>query len=82
MLLTPEPDTRPDLDWSEGDTDRAEWDVLGTDPVMADYDDDEEDEDLDFYDDDEDLEEDFDDDFDDMPSAIDDDDDEDDDDEL
>ena len=43
--------------------------VLGTQPLMAGYEDEEEDENTDFYDDDDEYEEDYEDDFDKEPSA-------------
>lgn len=81
MLLV-HPTTDSDTDLLVLDPEGQQQEILGPQIVMGDYDDDDEEEGLDFYDDDEDYIEDFDDDFDDEPSANEDYDDDEDDDDL
>lgn len=81
-MLLMNPQTDSDTDLLVLDPEQEQKDVLGPQPVMGDYDDDDDEDGVDFYDDDEDYDEDYDDDFDDEPSANEDYDDDEDDDDL
>jgi hypothetical protein len=67
LLITPQTDS--DADTLVLDPEEEQRGFLGTQPVMAGYDDEDEEENTDFYDDDEEYDEDYEEDFDDEPSA-------------
>lgn len=81
MLIAPY-QTESETGYETRPEDDERTDVLGPDVIMGDYDEDEDEDSIDFYDDDDEYDEDYDDDFDDEPSANEDYDDEEDDDDL